>query len=77
MIVTSYTSLVIESHRADCAEMLQGLPSRLRRRRSRSAPPDAYADHDVTLLRLNGLRTRPAEVTDFAHIASGKIRGAA
>ena len=77
MIVTSYTSLVIESHRADCAGLVGGLATWLRRHRSPGKPSEVYRDRDTALMHLDELRTRNTEVTDFAHVASGEIRGAA
>ena len=79
MIVTSYTSLVIESHRSDCVSLLQGLSTRFRRRDSTPVLPKSYRERERALLRLDTpmAGTRTAEVTDFAHVATGKIRGAA
>lgn len=77
MIMTSYTSLVIESHRTDCASLLQGLSSRIRRRDSSRVSRESYQEREVPLLRLDGAMLRTAEVADFTHVGSGKIRGAA
>ena len=77
MIVTSYTSLVVKSHQADCAGVVRTVSNRFRRRPSTFAPPECYRERDIPLLHLNGPMTLSAEVTDFGHVASGKIRGAA
>jgi hypothetical protein len=77
MIVTSYTSLVVESHRADCAGLVRSVSNRIRRRPSTFAPPETYRERDIPLLHLAGPLTLSAEVADFGHVASGKIRGAA
>ena len=77
MIVTSYTSLVVKSHQADCAGLLRSVSNRVRRRPSTFAAPESYRERDIPLLHLAGPLTLSAEVTDFSHLASGKIRGAA
>jgi len=75
MIVTSYTSLVVESHRADCADLLGGIARRLPRRSSRPAP--AFREQESRLTALPAPALAPVDVPEIVHISSGKIRGAA
>jgi hypothetical protein len=44
MIVTSYTSLVIESHKSDCAGFLDGIARRLPRRNAPRPAAQAYRE---------------------------------
>jgi hypothetical protein len=75
MIVTSYTSLVVESHKADCANLFGGIARRLPRRPSRPAP--AYREQESHLTALPAPALVSVDVPEIVHISSGKIRGAA
>ena len=77
MIVTSYTRLVMESHRTDCIGMLDGLSNRFFRRDAARSTAESYPDWETVPVRLDTSGPRTAEVASFVNVASGKIRGAA
>jgi hypothetical protein len=77
MIVTSYTRLVVESHRRDCRNALGGLAGRLGRRSSTATRPEAYREREGTMIRLGQPTPLTAEVTELVHVASRQIHGAA
>jgi hypothetical protein len=77
MIVTSYTRLVVDSHRADCASLVGGLSRRIGRRSIEPALPQAYSERDGVMVRLGQTGPIAADVAELAHVTSGQIRGAA
>src|SRR4029079_14170951 len=52
MIMTSYTSLVVQSHQADCAGLFAGISHRLTRRSPKLLTPEAYREHDGAVVHL-------------------------
>jgi hypothetical protein len=77
MIVTSYTSLVIESHKSDCAGFLDGIARRLPRRNAPRPAAQAYREMDFPLMPLAASVLVPVEMAEIVPISSGEIRGAA
>jgi hypothetical protein len=77
MIVTSYTRLVVESHKSDCHQAVSGLPGLFGRRSSAAARSEAYRDREGTMIRLGQPTPLTAEVTELVHVASRQIHGAA
>ena len=77
MIVTSYTSLVFESHKADCANLLSGIARRTSHRIAAGPVQQAYREREMPLPPLAAPALVPVETTELISIAPGKIRGAA
>ena len=77
MIVTSYTRLVLESHRSDCRNALSGIAGRLSRQSSPAAHAEAYREPEGTMVHLGQPTPITAEVTELVHVASRQIHGAA
>ena len=77
MIVTSYTRLVVDSHRADCTSLFSGLSRRFHPRSAESSRPQAYSERETSVVRLGQTGPLAADVAELAHVTSGQIRGAA
>lgn len=77
MIMTSYTSLVVESHRQACSGVISGVAVRFRRKPSLDPDPIARQRDTLALASFPSQALPATEVSDLVRSGQGKYRGAA
>ena len=76
MIVTSYTSLVIESHRQSCTRVVSGLSWRLRGYSPKNETREPFRSYEPIAVRLTQPLASAGEVSEMAVAMQTKVRNA-